>query len=78
MHYEVWDVDINRLFGTFDTEDDALAFVRTLVSRYGRDYAKDLALGCERDDSSVSEPLYGEDLLCRVDEVRIDTMRAKA
>lgn len=78
MHYEVWDVDINRLFGTFKTEDDAMAFVRTLVRRYGRDYVKDLAMGCERNDGSLADPLYGEDLLRRVDEITADNGRAEA
>lgn len=65
MKHRLWDTDINRLFGTFDTEDDALALVRTLVERYGDAYANDLALGCERLDGSFTAPLTGAALVER-------------
>lgn len=63
MKYRLWDTDINRLFGTFDTEDEALAFVRALLESYGNAYANDLALGCERQDGSFTPPLTGAALV---------------
>jgi hypothetical protein len=65
MKYRLWDTDINRLFGTFETEGEALAFVRILIHDYGKAYADDLALGCERGDGSFTEPLVGAALLAR-------------
>ncbi len=78
MRYRVWDTDINRLFGTYDTEDEALAFVGTLVARYGAAYAEDLAMGCERDDGSFTEPLSGTALLERLDESAARRAHAEA
>ncbi len=65
MKYRLWDTDINRLFGTFDNEDEALVLVRTLIGNYGESYAKDLALGWERQDGSFTAPLTGAALVER-------------
>ena len=69
MKHHLWDTDINRLFGTFDTEDEALAFVRALVESYGAAYADDLAIGCERPDGSFTAPLTGAVLVERAWQV---------
>lgn len=77
MRYRVWDTDINRLFGTYDNEAEALSWVRTLVGRYGEGYADDLAVGCEREDGWFTEPLSGAALLKRVDVVAAERGRAE-
>lgn len=78
MRYRVWDTDINRLFGTYDNEAEALSWVRTLLSRYGDGYADDLAVGCEREDGSFTEPLSGAALRQRVADVAAERGRAEA
>lgn len=78
MRYRVWDTDINRLFGTYDNEAEALSWVRTLVSRYGAGYADELAVGGEREDGSLTEPLSGAALLKRVDDAAAERERAGA
>jgi hypothetical protein len=65
MTYRLWDVDINRLFGAFDTEDEALALVRELLTSYGDMYADDLAMGYEQTDGSPTAPLTGAALVER-------------
>jgi hypothetical protein len=69
MHYRLWDTDIGHLFGRFETEQEALAFVATLVASYGRGYADDLSLNWEDASGAFGEPLSGAALLARVDEV---------
>lgn len=69
MKYRLWDTDINRLFGAFDNEAEALAMVRTLIESYGDAYADDLALGCERLDGSFTPPLIGTALIARTRRV---------
>lgn len=78
MRYRVWDTDINRLFGTYDNEGEALSLVSTLVSRYGEGYAEDLAVGCEREDGSFTAPLSGAALLKRADDMAAGRTRAEA
>jgi hypothetical protein len=78
MRYRVWDTDINRLFGTYDTESEAFSWVCTLVGRYGEGYADDLAVGCEREDGSFTEPLSGAALLKRLDDAAVERGRAEA
>jgi len=75
MIYRVWDTDINRLHGTYDTEEDALALVRTLVTAYGDDYAEDLAVGGERPEGTFTEPLSGADLLAYAERVAAERER---
>ena len=67
MIYRLWDTDIGRLFGVFDTEDEALALVRSMVNTYGANYADDLALGREHGDGSFDEPSSSA-LLARLQE----------
>lgn len=58
MKYRVWDMDLGKLFGTYETEADALALVRVLAESYGAD-AEDLTLTCERPDGSFGDPRSG-------------------
>lgn len=77
MHYRVWDTDINHLFGTYDSEEDALALVRTLVSQYGKEYAADLAVGGESETGAFTQPLTGAALLSRAEDVAVERERAE-
>ena len=65
MRTHLWDTDINRLFGTSDTEAEALACVRALLESYGAAYADDLAMGGERSDGTFAVPLTGAALIER-------------
>lgn len=69
MTYRVFDTSINKLFGAYSTEEEAMTLVRTLVGANDDGYADDLAVGCERDDGSSTEALSGAALLARADEV---------
>ena len=69
MIYRVFDTSINRLFGAFATEEEAMALVQTLVGDNSDNVAEDLAVGCEPDDGTFVEPLSGQALLARADEV---------
>ncbi len=44
MTYELWDIAARFFFDRFTSEDEALAFVRTLLDQYGDAYAADLEL----------------------------------
>ena len=79
MRYRFWDTDINHYFGLFDTEEEALALVRTLVGAYGAAYADDLSLGREDDDGSRADPISGAALIVRAEEVaaRLDPVSAR-
>ena len=68
MIYRVFDTSINRLFGAYSTEEEALTLARTLIDDNGDDYADDLAVGCERDDGSFAVPLSGAALIARTQE----------
>lgn len=78
--YRLWDIDINRLFGTFDDEAEALDLVRTLLSTYGEAYAEVLVLGCERGDGSFTQPLTGAALVERAQgtPVGLDRPRSRS
>jgi len=69
MKYRVFDTSINKLFGVYGTEDEAMALVRALIGANGASYADDLALACERDDGSRTEAMAGAALLARADAV---------
>ena len=44
MKYDLWDVSARFFFDRFDSEDEALTFVRSLIKEYGEPYADDLEL----------------------------------
>lgn len=69
MRYYLWDTDIAKLLGAFQTEEEALTLVRVLVARYGATYADEFALGIECGDRSPSTSLSGADLLSRAEAV---------
>jgi hypothetical protein len=77
MTYRVFDTSINKLFGVFPTEAEAMHLVRVLLSD-DAGYADDLAVSCEADDGSFASPLFGAALIARVDEVAVEQARAKA
>ncbi len=69
MRYRLWDTDINSLLGIFDTEEEALRLVRTLVTRGGEAIAEDLSLGREDDNGARPKPISGAALIARAEEV---------
>lgn len=75
MRYRVWDTDINRLFGTYETEEEALALVRVLAPSYGEDI-EDLAMTFEHDDGTFFPALWGFALLGYVEWLDAERMGA--
>lgn len=69
MGYEVFDTDINRLFGTYETEKEAMMLARALITANGEAYAEDLAVGHDRADGTFEGPWTGAALIARADEV---------
>lgn len=69
MLYRLWDTDIGHMYGAFDSEDEALALVRTLVSSYGDTIATDLTLSYERQDGTNEPARSGAELVRRANEV---------
>jgi len=67
MTHSVWDTDLGKLLGAFDTEEEALAVVRTLVETYGPGEADDLTVSSEYPDGSLGESLFGAALLARLE-----------
>ena len=65
LRYRLWDIDINRLYGTFATEAEALEFARVLIHKHGDAYADHLALGREHEDGSITVPLASAALISR-------------
>ena len=43
--FDLWDIESGNLIGTFEDEQEALAFVRSLLSANGLAYANALDLG---------------------------------
>jgi hypothetical protein len=66
MTYRVFDTGINKLFGTFEREVDALALARTLM---GDDDAEDIEVGQEMADGAAGQTLSGAALRARIDAV---------
>ena len=50
MTFDLWDVELGKYLGQFDTEEEALTAVRDLLDRFGDAYAADLELGRSDDD----------------------------
>jgi len=68
MVYRLWDTDIGRLLGRFDTEEEALRFVGTLLDAYPNLDPGDLSLGAEHEDGTRPAPVSGEALVARVEQ----------
>lgn len=69
MQYTVFDTGINKLFGTFETEPEALTLARALVDANGEDFTDDLSVGWMDDTGRYGEPLAGAALLARIREL---------
>jgi hypothetical protein len=70
MHYELWALDTGNLIDTPESEDEALALVRELLTDGWS--AGDLALGVRPDESEPPEvvlppPLTGAELATRAE-----------
>ncbi len=68
MIYSLWNTKIGHRHGRFETEEEALAYVRTLLSGYDRAKLADLSLNWRDEDGNVGEEITGEDLLRRAEE----------
>lgn len=77
MRYRVWDTDIGKLFGSYETEDEALAFVRLLAQSYGEDVG-DVAMTCELADGSPGEARSGAALAAYAEQVATEPEPAAA
>jgi len=64
MIHDLWDVEARFYFGRFESEDDALKFVRELIDANAEDYADALELGSP-DDPSASRSVSGAVLVER-------------
>jgi hypothetical protein len=53
MRYDLWDVESGNSLGTYESEDEALAVVRTLIAHFGPRYADVLDLGSEDDHGNA-------------------------
>jgi hypothetical protein len=74
MHWQLWDVQLNGLIDTFDTESEALEGVRDLLAVNAPDYVDFLALGAMYDegesrDVELPPVLEGETLKSRLAEM---------
>jgi hypothetical protein len=69
MEFNLWDIEVGKQLGHFTDEAEALAMVRKLVDNFGEAYAGELGLGRRTADGAILEPLSGDTLLARVDEV---------
>jgi len=62
MAWDLFDVETGFYFDRFDTRDDALQFVRSLLNNNGDDYANVLELG-STDDLKGASNLTGDALV---------------
>ncbi len=60
--YTVFDIEINRLHGVYDTKDEAVQLVGDLLRANADDYADDLAIIPRSETGEYGEPLTGNDL----------------
>jgi hypothetical protein len=70
MFYELWDLRTGNIVNTYDTEDEALATVRTLLTLNGAEYASALSLSSEDDDEKTSFVAKGADLALRANALK--------
>ncbi len=71
--YEVMDLPSASLLGCYESEEEALAVVRSLLEVNDPSWVDDLAIGHERADGSAGEPLYGAALLARLEALPVPT-----
>lgn len=65
MVYELWDLETGNAVGDFQTEADALDFVRWRLREDSRDSAVALAMLAIADDGEMTSVAEGEALLQR-------------
>ena len=68
MKYSLWDTEIGSRLGRFDSEDEALAFVRMLMATYDRAKLGDLSLNWHDEHGNIGDEVTGDDLLRRAEE----------
>ncbi len=68
MRYSIWDVETTNRLGRFESEEEALAFVRTMLATYPREKLLDLSLSWRDENDEVVEPVTGEALLDRAEK----------
>ena len=71
MYYELWDVETRNLVGEYDTEVEALAFVREVVSVVGEEAASRFALGGQDREGGGAAIADGAELVQRA--LRVET-----
>lgn len=77
MRYQLWDTDIGRLIGVFDSEEEAMTLACAMASSSAAGF-DDLTLSRERPDGSIHSSLAGEALRTRTEEVAADRERAQS
>ena len=65
MHYELWHMPSGNLVNTFESQRDALDFVRLTYEQQGRERAEELALGTEDRRGGSTQIAIGSELLAR-------------
>jgi hypothetical protein len=65
MFYALWDLESGNTLGDFDSEGEALAVVREVLTANEPDYAEMLSLGCTQDDGTFALVAEGAALAAR-------------
>jgi hypothetical protein len=65
MVYEIWDIESANLVASYDSEEDALAFVRHSLPRHEHEIRSTWALALEDDDGETEAIAAGEILIQR-------------
>ena len=68
MRYSLWDTSIGSRLGRYSSEEDALAFIRTMLATYPREKLRMLSLNWRDEHGTVGEARTGDDLLDRAEE----------
>jgi hypothetical protein len=63
VFYELWDLETRNLVGNFDTQEEALLFVREVLDTYGLEAAKTFALGTEDENGETTAIAQGPALV---------------
>jgi hypothetical protein len=66
-HFELWDTETDSLVGTYDTEAEALAIVRSSIRTYGLVSVEHLALGYEDKRGRTTLVAFGQELADRAE-----------
>jgi hypothetical protein len=59
FQYELWDRESANIVGTFDSEGDALAFVRSMVDVHGPSVTRPWTLAIEDDEGETTSLAAG-------------------